>query len=214
MNKVDFLFKNVDPHIRTKLVLDDEALYSTTDQMTADKISADIARFVPRTAIITDATACAGGNAYSFSQHFDKVYAFEVDAARARTLRYNMTLLGARNVYVQRGDAFDLCLKQYQDVVFIDPPWGGPGYKKQLAVTLHLSGHHIAEFCERVIRGGAARFIALKSPTNFNEADFIERVSGFMVLRYKDTQLRKMFFYIFESTAAQYSEYVEENGGN
>lgn len=203
-NKVDFLFKHVDAQIRGKLLLDEEALYSTTDQTTADKISVDIAKIVPRVSTITDATACVGGNAYSFAQHFEKVYAFELDMTRARMLRHNMTLLGARNVVVQQGDAFDLCMNQYQDVVFMDPPWGGPGYRKHTAIELYLSGHHIAELCEQIIRGGRARFIALKSPTNFNEADFVKRVAPFMTLRYKDTQLRKMFFYIFEAAVPEF----------
>jgi 16S rRNA G966 N2-methylase RsmD len=192
-------------------MLDEEALYSTTDQTTADRITSDIAKFVPRTATITDATACAGGNTYSFSQYFEKVYAFELDQLRARMLRHNMTLLGASNVIVRQGDAFDLCMAQYQDVVFVDPPWGGPGYKKHSEIDLYMSGKHIAELCEQIIERRRARFIALKSPTNFNEAAFIERVSPFMTLRYKDTQLRKMFFYIFEAAAP---EFVTESGLN
>lgn len=200
MDKVHFLFKYVDHQIRSKLVLDDEALYSTTDQTTADKITSDILGFVPETATVTDATACAGGNTYSFAQHFAQVYAFEVDAARARMLRHNMKLLGANNVTVRQGDSFSLCTQQYQDLVFLDPPWGGPNYKNHRRIALFMSGRHLADFCKTIADARVTRFIALKAPTNFDEADFLAQTHSYLVMRHKNGRLRKMLFYIFEVT--------------
>lgn len=198
-SKVDFLFKCVDSQIRYKLMFDDEALYSTTDQVTADKITSNIARFVPQSGVVTDATACAGGNTYSFSKYFSKVYAFEIDAMRERILRHNMAMLGVTNVVTRCGDSLDLCVKQTQDIIFLDPPWGGPNYKQHPKISLYLSrGTHLADFCARIVAAGVTRFIAIKAPTNFDEAEFISRTSSFMMLRHKNTQLRKMYLYIFE----------------
>jgi tRNA/tmRNA/rRNA uracil-C5-methylase (TrmA/RlmC/RlmD family) len=198
MEKLDFLFKFVDYQIRSKILLDEEALYSTTDQITADKITTDILSFVPRTSTITDATACAGGNTYSFAQHFDHVYAFELDHMRVRILQHNMKLLGARNVVVRHGDSSSLCRQQYQDVIFLDPPWGGPNYKKHAKIVLYLSDKHIADFCNDIAIEKKARYIALKAPTNFDEVDFLDRTSTYMKLVHKNNRLRKMFLYIFE----------------
>ena len=66
-DKKDFLFRFISIEKRRQLKLDDEAFYSVTDQYTADRISRDILRVLPDLQIITDATACIGGNTYSFS---------------------------------------------------------------------------------------------------------------------------------------------------
>lgn len=195
--KVDFLFRFVSNDVRHRLMLDDEALYSTTDQLTADKITTDILKFAPPSATVTDATSCAGGNTYSFAQAYTTVNAFEKDPRRYRLLRHNIQLLGASNVSLQCGDAFDLCVKQHQDVIFIDPPWGGPEYKKLDKVDLYLSQRPLSEFCKTV--APHARYIALKAPTNFNEALFLQETQGFMECVHKNTQLRKMYLYIFKT---------------
>lgn len=198
MEKIDFLFKYVDCQIRTKLILDEEALYSTTDQITADKITHDLLKFVSESATITDATACAGGNTYSFSQHFRRVNAFELDRDRVRILRHNMKLLGAGNVVIKHGDSYELCLGQFQDIIFIDPPWGGPSYKKHAKIALQLSGRHLANFCISISLSKVARYVALKAPVNFDEADFVTRTSDCLRMVHKNTQLRKMILYVFE----------------
>ena len=92
-NKKDFLFRYVQPEIRNQLKLDEEAMYSTTDQVTADKITKDILQFISRKSLITDATACIGGSTYSFSQNFSNVIAIEYDKTRFEYLQYNMSIL-------------------------------------------------------------------------------------------------------------------------
>lgn len=193
--KVDFLFRFVNGDVRNKLLLDDEAMYSTTDQITADKITTDLLRFIPSTGLVTDATACIGGNTYSFAQSYDKVLAFEKDEGRFKLLQHNLAALGVQNVEMRCGDAWDLCIQQNQDCIFIDPPWGGPEYKKLDKVDLYMSNQPLAKFCERAAK--YTKFIALKAPTNFNEAKFLADTNMFMELIHKNTQLRKMHFMIF-----------------
>jgi 16S rRNA G966 N2-methylase RsmD len=187
----------VEPNIRHKLLLDDEALYSTTDQLTADKITKDILKFIPKSAVITDATACVGGNTYSFAQSFKKVFAFEKDTTRAKLLAHNMNMLGMENVHIQCGDAIELCPLQCQDIVFLDPPWGGPEYKRMDRVDLYLSDQSLWRFCEAI--SASTTYIAIKAPINFNELKFFQDTSHFMDLKHKNTQLRKMHFYIFKT---------------
>ncbi len=204
---MDFLFRRVEPEKRSQLLADDVALYSVTDQLTADEITADIAAFVPEYAILTDATACVGGNTYSFAQYFQKVQAFEMCETRFQMLRHNLNVLGMENVVFFQGDAAELCLRYTQDIVFLDPPWGGPGYKRSTKIILYLSGMHLAEFCSKI--AGATKFIALKVPTNFDETDFMVRTAGFLKLRKKNSTLRKMYLYIFEVI-----DYTTETVGN
>ena len=194
--KVDFLFRFVNGDVRNKLLLDEEALYSTTDQITADKITNDLLRFIPPTGLVTDATACIGGNTYSFAQVYDRVCAFEKDQGRFKLLQHNLHALGVTNVKIACGDAWELCTQQYQDCIFIDPPWGGPEYKKHDTVDLFLSDRSLSQFCSMVAR--YTEYIALKAPTNFNETDFIADTKTFMEVVHKNTQLRKMYMYVFK----------------
>jgi 16S rRNA G966 N2-methylase RsmD len=193
--KRDFLFRFVSPSKRERLRFDDASLYSTTDQLTADKITKDLLRFVPPTATVTDATACVGGSTFSLSRSFAKVQAIEVDPLRFEHLEHNMEVLGASNVRCILGDVLDICPMLRQDVVFLDPPWGGPEYKTMLKVSLHLSSMPLHEICRRI--APCTPLLAIKVPTNFDEEAFIENTKTFMVLLHKNTQLRKMHLLIF-----------------
>jgi len=195
--KRDFLFRFVDASVRSRILLDEEALYSTTDQVTADKITKDIAKYVELDEIITDATACAGGNTYSFAQVFRNVLAFEKDPLRSKLLKHNMTVLGvSNNVTIKCGDANQLCQLQTQKLIFIDPPWGGPDYKRNPNIELYMSDVPLWKFCKSV--SPFTKYVAVKAPTNFNEVKFINDTKSFMQLIHKNVQLRKMHFYVFE----------------
>lgn len=196
-DKSSFLFRFVQPEIRVNLKFDDEALFSTTDQLTADKITRDILRFLPASSTITDCTACIGGNTFSFSQQFASVRAYEIDPMRAEYLRMNMGALSVNNVEIQCGDALELISQtgDLHDLVFIDPPWGGPNYKEADRVRLSLSGRTLEEACIAI--APYCRYIALKVPTNFDETGFLDGTHGYLELKHKNAQLRKMHLLIF-----------------
>ena len=110
-DKRDFLFRHIPYDIRYKILIDIEANYSTTDQVTATKISREILKFISKDSIITDATSCIGGSTYSFSKNFSKVNAIELDDSRYDYLCKNMELLECKNVNCIKGDAIIECLK-------------------------------------------------------------------------------------------------------
>jgi 16S rRNA G966 N2-methylase RsmD len=199
--KLAFLFRFVPTHVRSSLYYDVESLYSVTDQVTADKVTRDIARFLPKSSTIIDATACIGGNAYSFASYFREVIAIEIDPFRADFLASNMRLLGAANVKTVCND----CVKwiaahsretgDIHDLIFFDPPWGGPDYKKSEKVSLQLSGEPLAKIISSIAPFG--RYIALKVPINFDEDAFLEETKDIIEIKHKNTQLRKMNLLLF-----------------
>ena len=214
--KKDFLFRYVQSDIRKQLKLDEEALYSTTDQVTADKITKDILKFISRKSTITDATACIGGSAYSFVQNFSNVIAIEYDKTRFEYLKSNMNILPYNecrsnisihtNIYLplysniiecRHGDAIVECTKQFQEAIFIDPPWGGPEYKTLPRVQLYLSNLPLSEVCKKLYI--YTNYIILKVPVNFDEESFIKNTKKFIELVYKNSQLRKMHLLIFKT---------------
>lgn len=195
-DKKDFLFRFISVEKRRQLKLDDEAFYSVTDQYTADRISKDILRVLPNLQVITDATACIGGNTYSFSKFFPKVNAIEVDPLRYQYLQHNMKVLETLNVELHLSDLLIACHRLYQDLIFIDPPWGGPDYKSKEAIDLFISDVELSEVCEHI--KDTTKYIAIKVPTNFNEVQFVEKTKTYMTLLYKNTELRKMHLLIFQ----------------
>jgi len=194
IEKRDFLFRFVPAAQRHQLRLDNEALYSTTDQLTADKITKDLLRYIPKSAKVADATACIGGNTYSFAQHFSTVHAYELDPVRAAYLAHNIRVLNIQNVTVIGGDVLRRMNQPY-DLVFIDPPWGGPEYKQSASIQLTLSGKPLEDVCFQL--SNYASHIALKTPTNFAEAEFLRETAPFLELLYKNVHLRKMHLLLF-----------------
>jgi tRNA/tmRNA/rRNA uracil-C5-methylase (TrmA/RlmC/RlmD family) len=179
--KVDFFFRNVPTAIRNKIKLDQEALYSVTDSETADKMTSIISRLpgVSRSSTITDLTACVGGNVVSFARVFRNVNAVEIDPVRFKLLKYNVSeILGdENNVVFRQGDAIEEAALLRQDVIFIDPPWGGIDYMKCCdPLNLYLSGRNIGELCENVF-GKNARHVAIKVPVNFDVNHFKKQIS-------------------------------------
>jgi len=111
---------------------------------------------------IVDATACVGGNTISFAADgFARVVGIELDAGRADMLRHNVgvvrTHLGggggfSGDVSVVRADFLQMLDAAHPasaargsvppaapplsaaDVLFLDPPWGGVGYRESESV--------------------------------------------------------------------------------
>lgn len=195
-DKRDFLFRFIPIEKRKRIMLDDEALYSVTDQYTADRISKDIHKKFPEVRSITDATACIGGNTYSFSKFFERVQAVELDTTRYNFLTWNMNILETINVSCYQGNMLELCHNIAQDMIFIDPPWGGPDYKSHTKINLYLSDIELAHACIKL--KDVTKYIALKVPVNFDIESFEEKTKEYFTLRYKNKELRKMHLLVYE----------------
>jgi len=107
-----------------------------------------------------------------------------------------MKVLETINVDMYLSDLLIACHRLSQDLIFIDPPWGGPDYKSKDAVDLFISDVELSEVCEHI--KDTAKYIALKVPINFNETQFVEKTMLFMKLIYKNTELRKMHLLLFQ----------------
>jgi predicted RNA methylase len=196
-DKRDFLFRYISIDKRYHIKYDNEALYSTTDQVTANKISKEILKFASKDSVITDATACIGGSALALSKCFKKVYAIELDKNRYELLVHNMNLLDCNNVICINNNALLQCSMTDQDIIFLDPPWGGPEYKKEHSLDLFISNIPFYEVC--ITFSKLCNFIVIKVPINFNQKSFIENTNQYLKLLYKNEKLRKMHLLIFST---------------
>jgi adenine-specific DNA methylase len=195
-DKRGFLFRYISIEKRQLLLLDHEALYSVTDQFTANRISKYIKKNIPFIKTITDGTACIGGNTYSFSKYFDNVYAIEIDHTRFSYLRHNLHVLGINNnTIIFNGDVLEVCRYIHQDMIFLDPPWGGPDYKANHHIDLFLSNIEISEVCKML--APFTKYITIKVPTNFNIESFNIKTRNELTLLYRNIDLRKMNLLIY-----------------
>lgn len=200
MNKMEFLFKKVSLPIRLLLQYDEEALYSTTDQVTCEKMARIIDKYVTDKQTLVDATACIGGSAFSLSAVFQKVIAIEKDPSRYNYLTQNLEVLGVSDkVTAVCADCVDYVTQLHPvDAIFIDPPWGGPQYKQQDKIDLYLSDTPLHTVCQQMAKH--TKYIVLKVPTNFDEDTFLENTACCLKLIHKNDTLRKMNLLILYSS--------------
>ena len=144
---------------------DEEGLYSITYPKDADQISLSIIEILGTKDIyIIDLTAGCGGNMISFMKYFTKVTGVEINNNRYNILKANLAKYSFNNYELICGDTTQLELNDY-DVFFIDPPWGGPDYKKNISVELYLSDLKLEDF---IIKLPKNKLIVLKLPFNYN----------------------------------------------
>lgn len=95
---------------------------------------------------ITDALGNVGGMTLMFAHLFDKTNVCEIIPLHCKILSNNLKVYGLLDkVNIICGDYYYECmLKLKQDVIFLDPPWGGHGYKESTDLSLCINNVNIA----------------------------------------------------------------------
>jgi predicted RNA methylase len=154
----------------TKLKLTNEGEYSVTRRRDADRILSILKGILKdtKTKTITDATGCVGGDTIHFGINFQKVDSIEINEANFEALKNNISVYGLQNVTLHLGDSTKI-FNWKTDVLYIDPPWGGPNYKDAKNLDLFMSNKRIDEWLEEImLRKNRPNYIVLKLPYNYN----------------------------------------------
>lgn len=164
----------------TKLTLTPEGEYSVTRRRDAERIVSIVSKVVGglNTKTVTDATGCNGGDTIQFALKSKYVNSIELNEDNFRVLQSNVDVYGLENVTVHHGDCTNV-FRWKTDILFVDPPWGGPTYKENLELDLYLSEKRIDEWLEDVLlRKLRPRYIFLKLPRNynFNRLNFLSNI--------------------------------------
>jgi predicted RNA methylase len=154
------------------LKIDDIGKYSITLPRKADAITKLILTYIKSTSIaehvtITDATAGVGGNVLSFCKYGINVNAVELDTERFEYLKHNVSKY-EYNVNLYNNNYLDIYETIKQDIIFIDPPWGGPEYKKSDEIILSLNDISLEDICNNIFIKKLAKLTVLKLPYNYN----------------------------------------------
>ena len=147
--------------------------------------------------VITDATSGVGGNTISFSDKFKIVNSIEIDNQRFSYLENNINVYGLKNINLFNDNCLNVINNLYQDVVFIDPPWGGSKYKYKKKLQLHISKTKIESICNDLMDNTITKYppkiILLKIPKNYDLMYLFNIIKSNKIYLYN---LKKMYIIV------------------
>jgi len=165
---------------KSKLQISKESIFSLSRKDASEKLSQSIKIILPDEDVskltITDATANVGGNTLNFATHFKDVNAVEIEPVAYSALENNVKVAGLKNVKTVNDDYLKVMNDLSQDVIFFDPPWGGPDYWKEKALTLKLGDKPLYEVINEL--KSEPKLVVVKAPKNFAFAEFKQHVNS------------------------------------
>lgn len=171
----------------TKLQITEEGMYSITRRKDADNILNIMGSMVGKLKekSITDATACVGGDTLNFGLNFHEVHSIELTIDNYEALKNNVGVYGFTNVCIYNGNCTEL-YKWASDVLYIDPPWGGPSYRTLDNIDLYLGTIRLDVWLEDILSGPyRPSFVFLKVPPNYSTVglQFLSNVKSVRTFR-------------------------------
>jgi 16S rRNA G966 N2-methylase RsmD len=158
---------------KKSLKITDKGLYSISKHNDAEWISNIIATFLDEKKIlkknIIDATAGIGGNTISFSRHFQKVYAVEINTVHYNVLKNNLDALSIKNVTLYLDNFINILesIKNQSNIFFFDPPWGGNHHKNYKYFNLKIGNLPLYAIIN-LLYDNQFKYVILKAPYNLN----------------------------------------------
>ncbi len=169
------------------------SVYSTAFLYDGAKTAELIKQIMGKNITISDVTANVGGNTLHFSKVFSKVIANEYDIDEYNRLIHNMSVYNCNNIEFLNKDYTEIYQDIKQDVIFIDPPWGGPLYKTYDKLKLCLSNQDICTMINTLLNNKKAKLIVLKAPSNVDVSNlkFDYKIIKFIFQR---NELYRLYF--------------------
>lgn len=173
-----YLFGDYPDEILNKLSYDYISIYSITPEEYASQITEKLSEICLKIfekditrLVITEMTACIGGNVISFAKNFKYVNAIELCEERYNFLNDNLKIFNVnKNVQTICGDSLIEVANLKQDIIFFDIPWGGRSYKFKEKINLYISKIPSYHACNLV--KDYCKMIVMKIPNNFNLVKF------------------------------------------
>ena len=163
---------NFFPSNNDKILIDTVGKYSISLPDKSKVITNLISKQFNSTDItITDAMACIGGDTLTFSQTFKNVNAIEMDLERYNYLVHNMEVFECKNITFYNKNYLEIFKELKQDVIYLDPPWGGPDYKIKKNIKIKIGDKKLEEICDEIIQNKLCKLLVLKLPFNYDLAE-------------------------------------------
>lgn len=166
---------------KRRLMMSDVGLYSVSHHESAKETINIIKKYINRDLkdlTITESNGGVGGDTIAFAESFGKVQTVEIDSTHCDILRNNVSVYGYSNVQIFCQDYLDIYKSLKQDVLFMDPPWGGQDYKLKKFVPLKLDGVRIEKIVNKVIKNDEGlKLVVVKAPFNFAIKRFTKTIT-------------------------------------
>lgn len=166
-----------------KLKGDTEGMFSLSYKEDADILS-NIIKDKFGDIKILDSTSGIGGNAISFGLHFSNLIAIEINKERFKYLENNIKVFNI-NATLYNDDMLNHLNNDY-DLIFIDPPWGGPNYKLEKLISLSLGNIKLKDLTQKIKE--LNKIIVYKLPFNYNLNEFsiynyeIHKIKNYLII--------------------------------
>ena len=166
-----------------KLKGDTEGMFSLSYKEDADILS-NIIKDKFGDIKILDSTSGIGGNAISFGLHFSNLIAIEINKERFKYLKNNIKVFNI-NATLYDDDMLNHLNDDY-DLIFIDPPWGGPNYKLEKLISLSLGNIKLKDLTQKI--RDLNKIIVYKLPFNYNLNEFsiynyeIHKIKNYLII--------------------------------
>lgn len=160
------MYSNKNNINKSKLQISEQGSYSVTHKEDAKKTADIIESYFGKDITITDGTANNGGNTIAFGLQFKKVQAVEISKKEYDILVNNINVYKLKNIETYHKDFIEMIPKLKQDVVFLDPPWGGPSYKTKRNIPLSLGKYPLVKVIDML--QGKCKAVVCKVPFNYD----------------------------------------------
>jgi predicted RNA methylase len=175
----------------------EEGKYSYTKQKDGEKTIQFLKRYISslHTRSILDGTGNIGGDTILFGLNFHTVHSIELDPDNFKALTHNVGLYKLKNVHLHEGDTTELYKEYPSDILYLDPPWGGPDYKEKKELDLWLGSHRVDVFLRDSVLVKEALWkpiwIVLKLPFNYkwDRLDMLEGIESMHTLSIRNYRI-------------------------
>jgi hypothetical protein len=180
----------------SKLIMTDEGMYSITKNHDSQKIIDNMKKISGslKTKTIADLTGNVGGDTIRFGMNFKKVDSYEIDEENYKALKNNVQIYDLKNVSLHKCDSTK-SFNHKVDILYMDPPWGGPEYKEKEKLDLFLGDINIGDYLSEILnKPWKPLYVFMKVPSNFNldslmklnvEKIYKFKIRGFLLLGFK-----------------------------
>ena len=166
-----------------KLKITDKGIYSISKPYLTQWICSIIINnigyskeYIKKNIILTDGTAGIGGDVIFFSKYFKQINAVELNPVHFNVLKHNINeVLNIENVNFYLNNYINVSTILKNDIVYLDPPWGGKNVYKKKDIMLSLGNYKIYNIINKLYEY-SVKFVFLKIPHNFNYYLFFHRV--------------------------------------
>ena len=94
-----------------------------------------------------------------------------------------MNLFNRTNITFYNDSYLNVYKNLKQDVIYLDPPWGGLDYKNSEKLAFKLGDMKLEDLCDDIMKNKLCKLLILKLPYNYDLDTFKHKLSVYKIKR-------------------------------